>query len=101
EDFDFGGFITDWRTGKVIGATWFEERRQTEWFDPDYAALQDQLEDLFADSDITITSWDRAGERLIVNVAGGATSDDFYLLDRTTGEMAFLKSAYPEVPPER
>lgn len=101
EGFDFGGFRTDWRTGKVIGAAWLEERLNTEWFDPEFAALQEQLSGLFPDSDVTIESWDRSGQRLVVNVSGGASSNDFYLLDRSSGEMAFLTTAYPEVPPER
>lgn len=101
ERFDFGGFRTDWRTGKVIGAFWLEERRQNEWFDPEFANVQSQLDGLFPSSDVVISSWDRSGQKMVINVAGGQSTDDFYLLDRTAGELSFLVTAFPEVPPER
>lgn len=99
--FDFGGFRTDWRTGKVIGATWWEHRRKSVWFDDEFAAVQDQLDDLFPLSDVSISSWDASGDRMVVSVSGGDTTQDFYLLDRSGGELAFLSTAYPEVPQER
>lgn len=99
--FDFGGFRSDWRTGKVIGAVWFEERRRTEWFDPEFQSLQEQLEGLFPQSEVTLSNWDLSGQRIIVAVEGGDVSSEFFLLDRTTGEMAYLTTAYPEVDPER
>ncbi len=99
--FDFGGFRTDWRTGKVIGAGWFEHRRQAVWFDPEFASIQDQLDGLFPLSDVTISSWDLSGQRMIVSVSGGDTTQDYYLLDRTSGELAFVTTAYPEVPQQR
>ena len=99
--FDFGGFVTDWRTGKVIGSGWSEHRSETEWFDPEFAALQDQLDEIFPLSDVSIQSWDRSGDLMVIGVSGGDTSQDFYLFDRSAGELAFLSTAFPEVPQER
>ncbi|MEO1039770.1 MAG: prolyl oligopeptidase family serine peptidase [Pseudomonadota bacterium] len=99
--FDLGGFITDWRTGKVIGAGWLAERRGRVWFDPQFEALQAQLQQIFPDSDVVINSWDRAGARFIVNVLGGLASTDYYLFDSATNELSFLATEYPEVPQER
>lgn len=101
EQFDFGGFRTDWRTGKVIGAFWLEQRRRNEWFDPEFASLQEQLDGLFPRSEVVIGSWDRSGQKLVINVSGGETTNDFYLLDREAGELNFLTTAHPDVPPER
>lgn len=101
DEFDFAGFRTDWRTGKVIGAVWTEERTRTVWFDPEFQALQDQLGGLFPASEVTLSNWDRSGQRIIVEVEGGEISSEFYLLDRNTGEMAYLTTAYPELDPER
>lgn len=101
EGFDFGGFRTDWRTGRVIGASWWAERREVEWFDPEFVALQDQLDELFPLSDVNISNWDLSGNRVIIEVIGGDTSHDYYMLDRASGEMAFIATQYPEVPQER
>lgn len=99
--FDLGGFRTDWRTGLVIGATWAEQRQQNVWFDEEFAALQSQLDDLFPLSDVTITSWDMSGDRMVISVSGGDTTQDYYLLDRSSGSLDFMATAYPEVPQER
>lgn len=99
--FDLGGFRTDWRTGKVIGAVWTEQRQKSVWFDESFAGIQAQLDELFPLSTVSLTSWDMSGQRIIVSVSGGNTTQDFYLLDLNSGEMAFVSTAYPEVPQER
>ena len=97
---DVGSFIRDWRTNAVIGVSWDEERSQTEYFDPDFAALQQQLEGLFPASNVSISSWDADFNKLVVNVEGGETSSTFYLLDRAAGQMVLLSSAYERIPDE-
>lgn len=99
--FDFGGFVTDWRTGKVIGSGWTEYRSQTEWFDPTFAQHQEDLNELFPLSEVSIASWDVSGDRMIISVQGGDTSQDYYLFQASAGELSFLSTAYPELPQER
>ncbi|MEO1040253.1 MAG: S9 family peptidase [Pseudomonadota bacterium] len=101
DGFDISSFVVDWRTDKVIGVRWLAERRQVEWFDSRFAALQRQLNGLFEGSDVVISDWDLSGNRILVRVIGGATSEDFYLLDRDSGQLNFLQTVYPDIPQER
>lgn len=101
DGFDLGGFVTDWRSNEITGAVWSGRRRGYEWFDPEFGEIHEQIAAIFPDSDVSLSSWDRAGERFIVTVSGGQAATDYYLFDRTAGELAFLQTQYPEVPPER
>jgi dipeptidyl aminopeptidase/acylaminoacyl peptidase len=92
------GFISDWRTNAIIGARWSEERSHVEYFDPDFAAVQDQLEEIFPDSNSTIVHYDAEFRKLIIRIVGGHTSGAYYLLDRITGEVTLLAGARPRIP---
>ncbi|MHA6287318.1 alpha/beta hydrolase family protein [Maricaulis sp. CAU 1757] len=95
---DVGSFISDWRTGSIIGVRWDEERRQTRYFDPAFAELQTQIEGFFPDSNVSIASYDRHFNKVIISITGGQTAGTYYLLDRASGEVALLSQAYPRIP---
>ncbi|WP_417479279.1 alpha/beta hydrolase family protein [Maricaulis maris] len=97
---DVGGFIRDWRTNAVIGVRWAEERQHVEYFDETFANIQTQLEGYFPDSNVSITSWDEGFTKVVISISGGQTSRSYYLLDRNTGQMAFLSGAYSRIPDE-
>lgn len=101
DGFDLGGFVTDWRNGEVIAATWTGRRQQFTWFDEEFGQLHQQISELFPDSDVSLSSWDRDANRFVITVSGGQTSTDYYLLDRSSGELSFLQTQYPEVPQDR
>ncbi|MBO6763991.1 S9 family peptidase [Maricaulis sp.] len=97
---DVGNFITDWRTNAIIGVRWNEEREKVHYFDPDFAALQEQLEGFFPSSNVTITSWDTDFRKVIVNIEGGSTAGAYYLLNRETGDVTLLAQSRPRIPDE-
>lgn len=97
---DVGSFIRDWRTNAIIGVRWTEERQRVEYFDETFAGIQSQLEGFFPDSNVSISSWDQDFRRVIISISGGQTSQSYYLLDRQSGEMAFLAGAYDRIPDE-
>ncbi|WP_417487860.1 alpha/beta hydrolase family protein [Maricaulis sp.] len=97
---DVGSFIRDWRTNAVIGVRWAEERQRVEYFDETFANIQTQLEGYFPDSNVSIVSWDQDFTKVVISISGGQTSESYYLLDRNTGQMAFLSGAYSRIPDE-
>jgi dipeptidyl aminopeptidase/acylaminoacyl peptidase len=97
---DVGSFIRDWRTNAIIGVRWNEERQHVEYFDETFAGIQSQLEGFFPDSNVSISSFDQDFRKVIISVNGGQTSQSYYLLDRDTGQMAFLSGAYARIPDE-
>ncbi len=97
---DVGSFIRDWRSNAIIGVEWDEERHHVEYFDATFAGIQDQLEGFFPDSTVDIASWDQDFNKVLIGVSGGETSQSYYLLDRGTGQMAFLSGAFSRIPDE-
>jgi dipeptidyl aminopeptidase/acylaminoacyl peptidase len=97
--FDMTSFVYDPYERVIVGAVWMEERLQYEWFAEPFAGIHRQLQEMLPDSDIQIADWSLDRQRFIVQVNGGQASTDYYLLDRSTGEMSFLQTQYPEIAP--
>ena len=92
------GFLYDWRTNAVNGVYWHEERMHVEYFDPQFAELQSQIEGFFPESNVYIRDWDRDFRRVVVYLVGGHTSGAYYLIDPQTGSVQLLANARPRLP---
>ncbi|WP_203291787.1 alpha/beta hydrolase family protein [Maricaulis parjimensis] len=97
---DVGSFIRDWRNNAIIGVSWQEERQRVEYFDPQFAAIQTQIEGFFPDSNVDLVSWDADFRRIIIGIEAGDVALTYYLLDTSTGQVALLASAYERIPDE-
>jgi len=97
---DFGGYMTDWRTGEVIGAFWDADVRTYHYFDAEWRDLQAQLEGAFPGSRVAMQSWDLSGNRIVVSRTIGGSSGAFYLFDRTAGSVSLIGRVRPGIPDE-
>jgi len=95
---DISSLVRDWRNNAVIGAVWDDGRRQVEFFDPDFAELQVQIEGFFPDSNVHLINWDRAVRKVVVYIEGGHTAGAYYLVDRSSGDVQLLGAARPGIP---
>ncbi|MFT6661982.1 MAG: dipeptidyl aminopeptidase/acylaminoacyl peptidase [Maricaulis maris] len=98
---DVDQFILDWRTNEVIGVQWFERRLQTVWFDRDLGAVHASLSARFPDHDVSLTSWDRDGEMIVVRLDGGGTAGQYHLFDANNGDLTLLGAVRSSVPDDR
>lgn len=97
---DISGLLRDWRTNAVIGASWDDGRRQVEYFDPEFAEMQEQLEEFFPDSNVHLISWDRPFRQVVVYMEGGHTAGAYYLIDRASGDVTLLGQSRNRIPDE-
>lgn len=95
--FDVSGIIRDWRTNHVIGVSWQADRRRVIYFDEEFAGIQAELEEIFPDSSVTISSWDQNFQRIVVRVDGGGETGSFYLIDLGDGSLSLVAPAYPNI----
>lgn len=97
---DFGGYITDWRTGRVIGAAWDSLLPVRHYFEPEWRDLQAQLEATFPGSRVSIVSWDLSGNKIVVGRTVGGSSGAYYLFDRAAGTLSLIGRVRPGIPDE-
>ncbi|WP_323762043.1 alpha/beta hydrolase family protein [Maricaulis sp.] len=98
---DVDEFILDWRTNEVVGVRWFERGPYTVWFDPDLEAIHAAVSARFPDHDVSLTSWDREGDRLVVRLDGGGTAGRFYLFDANSGDLTLLGPVRSDISDDR
>lgn len=84
----------DW-TGRVVGATYADDKMEYVYFDPQLEALQRGLEQAFPGVSVHAASSDAAKNRVIVEVDAPQEPISYYLLDRTTHQAKFIASSYP------
>jgi len=95
----YSAFRNDW-TGRIEGASYFDDRWQHIYFDPAQESLQQGLERAFPGMSVLMVSTDLAGDKVIVEVENGRTPPSFYYLDRTTHQAALIGLTFPTLKPE-
>jgi len=95
--YDVDDALEDPWTGRVIGASFIDDREQYTYFDPAMEALQRGLEAAFPGRSAHAVSWDLAKDKVIVAVAGARQPLSYYYLDRTTHQATRIASTYPEL----
>lgn len=97
-DIDDYWLTTDGKT--LEGVSFTDDRDRVEWFDADSKKLQAQIDRAVPDLQAWVTSRSRDGNRLLIL---GTAPDDpgvYYMLDRTTREMAIISALLQTLPPE-
>ena len=87
EDSAFGGFLIDWRTGRVIGLEWREPEIVRAYFDEDFAALQARVEALLPGDRVDLWDWDQTLSRMVIRATSDDESSQWYLFDTHSGEL--------------
>jgi len=95
---DFGGYLTDWRNGRIIGAAWDADVRTYHYFDEPWASLQAQLEGAFPGSRVAMVSWDQSGNNIVVSRRLGGSSGAYYLFNRSAGSVSLIGRMRPGIP---
>jgi dipeptidyl aminopeptidase/acylaminoacyl peptidase len=98
--FDVSNIIRDWRNNHVIGVSWIGERRNVVYFEPEFAELQAELDELFPGADAVISSWDNDFNRVVVRADGAGETGAFYLVDFEAGSLSLIAPAYPNITPD-
>jgi dipeptidyl aminopeptidase/acylaminoacyl peptidase len=95
--YDVGDVIEDEWTGRVVGATYIDDKQEFRYFDPDRQAMQHSLEEVFPNMSVEAVSSDLKRDKVIVGVDGPRSPLRYYLLDRATSQMETLGAAYPHL----
>lgn len=94
--FDVEDVVTVGRQSRVIGFTYVTEQRNVVYFDPDYKKLAEQLSKTLPNTPLVDFGATSADERkVIVHAASDTDPGRYYLLDRTTKQMAQISTGRP------
>ncbi len=92
--YDIDDALTDVHSGRVIGASYVDDRRQYHYFDPGMQALQLGQEAAFPGKSVHAVSWNNEKDKLIVAVEDARTPETYYFLDRATHQAMQIASSY-------
>jgi dipeptidyl aminopeptidase/acylaminoacyl peptidase len=93
--YDVDSAIENEWTGKVIGASYLTDRRQSHYFDPGLASLQAGLETALPNLSVSILSTNMAGDRALVEADGPKQPPVYLYYDRATKQASVVGNAYP------
>lgn len=91
--------LADPETGQLIGCT-MQERPYAKLFDLALQSRFNGTRKAFPANEMTLQSWSRNFDRLIVKTDGGEDSGTYWLVDIATGKADELGWQYPQVKPK-
>ncbi|MFT4925342.1 MAG: dipeptidyl aminopeptidase/acylaminoacyl peptidase [Phenylobacterium sp.] len=95
EGIDAAGGTKDYYTGASNGVFYNDDYPKTDYFKLPLAQVQADLSYTFENSELDITSYDKAKKRFIAKVSGAAYGVEYYLYDTEAGTLDLLANAYP------
>lgn len=96
---NFGGTIHT-LDGRLIGVRYYTEMARTFWLDPDYAAIQQQIDLAVPQSVNRIVGISRNEEQLLVFASSAKNPGTYYLFDRKNQTLGKFIDVMPWVKPE-
>ncbi len=88
--YDVSGAVASLDGNQMIGATVYEEGPRVFWFEKDWQAIQQVMEEQFGVGNARISSVDRKAERLVFHVGKPSQPGAYYLFDTRTGKLVSL-----------
>jgi dienelactone hydrolase len=96
QQYDMDDTLTD-HSGRVIGATYSDDRDHAVYFDPATEKLQKQLEGALPGRSVSILSQDAAGATFAVEADGPKNPPTLYIFRPATHQLAEVLGAYPNL----
>jgi dienelactone hydrolase len=87
--------------GRLIGVRYYTETARTYWTDPDYAAIQRQIDQAVPRSVNRIVSFSQDEQQLLVFANSARNPGSYYLFDRKNHTLAKFVDVMPWVKPEQ
>lgn len=86
--------------GRLIGVNYYTELHRTYWIDPDYAAIQQQIDQAVPKSVNRIVSISRDEQKLLVFASAARNPGTYYLFDRAQQTLSKFIDVMPWVNPD-
>jgi len=84
--------IVDRLDGAVVGFAYRDDLPRQMFLDEQLAGLQLELQSILTEQSITLSSWNRARSKLVVEARDVGMPANYYLLDMTTGGLGLLET---------
>jgi dipeptidyl aminopeptidase/acylaminoacyl peptidase len=91
---DVSKVITNPLTGRVAGVSYEDDRRRTEWFDPDRRVLQARIDKALPATQNVILNTSADQNRVLIWASGAASSGTYFLLDRRARRFEAMLEPY-------
>ncbi|NEN24703.1 S9 family peptidase [Cryomorpha ignava] len=94
-EFDVDGLNYSRKDKKLIAATYTGIKQERHFFDDEYKAIFTKLEKQFPEMEIFMTSSTDAEDKFIIRTYGDKSLGEYYLYDRTSGEVTDIANPSP------
>ena len=93
--YDLENALRDEWTGRIIGASFIDDKEVFRYFDPALAHIQKRLEAALPGQTVQISTWDQGRTIFLVTAQDPHNPPGIYLFTPAKGTLEYLMSAYP------
>ena len=90
DEFDFSHAIRDRHTNLVVGAAWYADYLQIQWFDEELASVQATIDAVLQGQPGRLLSWSADRSRFLIETQSGNAPAAYYLFDVASNNIQGL-----------
>ena len=95
DEYDVDGLNYSKKDKKLLAASYTGVKQERHFFDEEYKAIFAKLEKQFPEMEIFMTSSTDAEDKFIIRTYGDKSLGEYYLFDRTTGDVSDIANPSP------
>jgi dipeptidyl aminopeptidase/acylaminoacyl peptidase len=101
EGSEIDGIVTDYHESRLLGVSYYSDRRHYAWFDKARASIQAKLDNSFKGSSCRIVSSSEDDQVHLVLVGSDRDPGAYYILDLKQPSLTLFKKIRPDVDPAK
>ncbi|WP_323846472.1 S9 family peptidase [Microbulbifer magnicolonia] len=94
QSYDVSELVYDYHSSTLTGYAVIEDFEEYRFLSPELAQVYADLKATFSDAEVQITSYTADKNRFVARVSGPANPEQYFLFDRSAGQLQFLGEGY-------
>ena len=100
EEVDLSGLVFSKKDKKLLAVNWYTDKRKDHYFDQEYEAMMNKLENKLPGVEVRLVSENKAEDKFMIRTFSDKTRGEYYFYDKETDDLTLLAELSPWIKAE-
>lgn len=100
EEADLSGIVYSKKDKKLLSVNWYTDKRKTNYFDQEYEAMMNKIENKLPGVEVRLVSENKAEDKFMIRTFSDKTRGEYYFYDKETDDLTLLAELSPWIKAE-